>query len=65
MESQTPHVSKGHQLQSIGFDPNVFQGRDSLDEYKKEDQQPDALTRLGKLPVLKVRLPLRLLRSPD
>ena len=54
MESQKPHGAKGHQLQSIGFNSGVYQDDVSPGGFSKENQEPDALSRLGKLPVLKV-----------
>jgi len=54
MESQKPRGAKGHQLQSIGFNRSVYQDDVSPGGFSKENQEPDALSRLGKLPVLKV-----------
>ena len=55
MEPQNPRRAKGqHQLQSVGFNKNVYLGPESPNGFEKEGPQPDALSRLGKLPVLKV-----------
>ena len=55
MEPQKPRGAKGqHQLQSIGFNKSVYLGPESPNGFEKEGLQPDALSRLGKLPVLKV-----------
>ena len=46
--------AKDEELQSFDFGRTLSQDHAYVDGIKNDERQPDALTRLGKLPVLKV-----------